>query len=225
MATNILIMGESGTGKSTSISGLEPSETFVINVLDKPLPFKAYRRNYKKLTEEGGNYYATDNAELIIKLINRIVNKMPHVKNVIIDDFQYVMANEFMRRAQEKGFAKFTDIGHNAWNIIQHCSNAPEYLSFYILSHTEQNDAGKAKCKTIGKMLDDKITIEGMFTIVLHSLIVDGRYKFLTQHDGYHIAKSPAGMFEETLIDNDLSTVKAKMNEYFGDAGAEDAPK
>jgi hypothetical protein len=220
MATNTLIMGESGTGKSTSIRTLNPSETFIINVLDKPLPFKGYKNNYTKLTEEGGNYCATDQHSAISQIIGSLdkKEKWQHIKNVVIDDFQYVMANEFMRRARERGYDKFTEIGQNAWNIIGQCSNCRDDLYFFILSHTETDSTGKVKCKTIGKMLDSTITLEGMFTIVLHSLVMDKQYKFLTQNDGTHIAKSPLGMFDSTLLDNDLAFIKQKMTTYFGDS-------
>jgi hypothetical protein len=215
MSTSTLIMGESGTGKSTSIRNLDPKETFIINVLDKPLPFKGFKSNYKRLDKDEGNYFASDNCAEILKLINKINISRPDIKNVIIDDFQYVMANEFMRRAREKGFEKFTEIGQNAWNILSLCSKGRDDLFFFILSHTETDALGKSKCKTIGKMLDNTITLEGMFTIVLHSMLIDGKYKLLTQNDGIHVAKSPMGMFKDNLIDNDLLLIKTQMNSYF----------
>jgi hypothetical protein len=217
MATNTLIMGESGTGKSTSIRNLNPAETFIINVLDKPLPFKGFKNSYIKLTKENnGNYYASDDHRAILKVIHYINEKRPDIKNVVIDDFQYVMANEYMRRAKERGFDKFTEIGQSAWGIIINIALCRDDLFFFILSHTENDASGKVKCKTIGKMIDNTITFEGMFTVVLHSMITDGKYKFLAQNDGIHIAKSPMGMFEDLLLDNDLLSIKEKMTEYFG---------
>lgn len=219
MAATVLIMGEPGTGKSTSIRNLNASETFIINILDKPLPFKGYRKNYSNFTIEtpNGNYKAADETETILKVIQYVDTKRPDIATLIIDDFQYVMANDFMRRAKEKGYEKFTDIGQKAWSIINRCTSSRPSLDVFILSHTEIDDSGKVKMKTIGKMLNDKIAIEGMFTTVLHSLIVDKRYKFLTQHDGTHIAKSPIDMFDSSYIDNDLQYVKQQMNEFFGD--------
>jgi len=216
MATNTLIMGESGTGKSTSVRNLNPKETFVINVLDKPLPFKGFKSNYTKLDNGVGNYFASDDYSDILRVINTINKQRLDIKQVIIDDFQYIMANEFMRRARENGFAKFTEIAQHAWEILSVCSEARDDLHFFVLSHTENDANGKSKIKTIGKMMDEKITVEGMFTVVLHSLIVDGQYKFLTQNDGVHTAKSPMGMFDEKLIDNDLSHIKNKIDEYLG---------
>jgi hypothetical protein len=216
MATNTLIMGESGTGKSTSIRNLNPKETFIINVLDKPLPFKGFKANYTKFEKGAGNYFASDDHAAILRVINIVNRQRQDIKHVIIDDFQYIMANEFMRRARENGFAKFTEIAQHAWEILKTCSEARDDLHFFVLSHTESDAAGKVKIKTIGKMMDEKITVEGMFTVVLHTLIIDGQHKFLTQNDGVHIAKSPMGMFDSQMIDNDLLAVKNKIDDYFG---------
>jgi hypothetical protein len=219
MAHSVLVMGESGTGKSTSIRNLNPKETFIINVLDKPLPFKNFKKNYSRLSKQNvqGNYCTTDQTGNILKMIEAIDLRRPEINTIIIDDFQYVMANEFMRKAKDKGYDKFVDIGQQAWRIILRCNDARPDLNIFILSHTETDALGRSKCKTIGKMLDDKITLEGMFTIVFHTLIVDNQYKFLTQNDGVHIAKSPMGMFDSALIDNDLLYVKQKIQEYMGD--------
>lgn len=212
MANATLIMGESGTGKSTSIRNLDHKETYIINVLNKPLPFKGFSKKYT--AGKGGNYYASDNAERILKCIYHVSNERPEIKNLIIDDFQYIMGNEFMRKARERGYDKFTDIGQSAWKVINECTMSRPDLYCFILSHTETDNQGRSKCKTIGKMLDNVITIEGMFTVVLHSLVVDGEYKFLTQNNGINIAKSPMGMFDRDLIDNDLLSIKQVMTEY-----------
>jgi hypothetical protein len=220
VATNILVMGESGTGKSTSLRTLNPEETFIINVLNKPLPFAEYKKHYMPLKGGEGNYKASDNADYIQQLLLAIGKNCPQFKNIVIDDFQYIMSNEYMRRAKEKGYDKFTEIGQNAWSILQTCIGLPAHINCYILSHTEATENGIVKIKTIGKMLDKTITLEGLFTIVLHSVVVEGEYKFLTQHDGIHIAKAPIGLFNETLIDNDLQAVNEAINRYFGDINA-----
>jgi|ERR1700685_1745408 len=220
MSNTSLIIGESGTGKSTSLALLDPSETFIINVLDKPLPFKGYKKKYvpmKSWDDEEGNYYASDDYAKITKCISIVNNKRPDIKNLIIDDFQYTMCNEFMRRATEKGFEKFTEIGRNAWSLIRELIQCREDLFCFVLSHSDVDATGRHKCKSIGKMLDDKITIEGMFTIVFHTQIIDGNYRFLTQNDGTHIAKSPMGMFDDKYIGNDLAFVKQKMNAYYNE--------
>lgn len=214
MSNTVLIIGESGSGKSTSIRTLEPSETAIINVLDKPLPFKGFKNKYNK---EKGNYLSTDDHEKIRKSIQKINLERKEIKTVIIDDFQYVMANQFMKKSLEKGYDKFTEIGKNAWQIINEISYCREDLTFFVLTHSDTDQNGKVKTKTIGKMLDDKICLEGMFTIVFHALVFDRKYKFLTQNDGIHLAKSPMGMFEERFIDNDLSYINEKILEYFNE--------
>ena len=215
MSNTTLIIGESGTGKSTSIRNLNPEETYILNVLDKPLPFKGYKSKYNS---ERKNYYASDNYRMILGCIEAVDKKKPEIKVLIIDDFQYVMANEFMNRALEKGFDKFSDMANHAWSIIKALTVTREDLHCFVLSHSDADQHGKMKCKTIGKMLDDKITLEGMFTCVLHSQIVDGQYKFLTQNNGTHLAKSPMGMFDEMHIDNDLQYIHEKMICYFEDS-------
>lgn len=219
MSNTSLIIGESGTGKSTSLRDLEPKETFIINVLNKPLPFKGFKKHYIKLSPDGstGNYYASDDYSTIIKVIKLVSEKRPDIKNLIIDDWQYTMGNEFMRRATETGFTKFTEIGQHAWSIIRTLINCRDDLFCFVLSHSDSDAHGRMKCKSIGKMLDEKITIEGMFTVVLHTQIMDGNYRFLTQNDGSYIAKSPMGMFEDKYIDNSLAYVRGKMTHYFNE--------
>lgn len=217
MSNTSLIIGESGTGKSTSLRNLDQRETFIINVLNKPLPFKGYKQKYIKISPDGkeGNYYASDDYFRILKIIKHVNENRPEIKNLIIDDWQYTMCNEFMRRATETGFTKFTEIGQHAWSIIRTLTECRDDLYCFVLSHSDSDTNGVKKCKSIGKMLDEKITIEGMFTVVLHTQIMDGNYKFLTQNDGSHIAKSPYGMFEERYIDNDLVSIKEKMVSYY----------
>ncbi len=219
MSNTILIIGESGSGKSTSIRNLKSEETFLFNVLDKPLPFRGYKKQYIKTTNEArkANYLSTDNYGLVIATLKKINEERLEIKNIIIDDFQYIMANEFMKRATERGFDKFTEIGQHAWSIVNTLIGLRENIDCFVLSHTDTDASGRVKPKTIGKMLDDKITLEGMFTVVLHALILEGKYKFLTQNDGIHVAKSPMDMFKNKLIDNDLSYIKEQMTLYFNE--------
>ena len=120
------------------------------------------------------------------------------------------------RRSDEKGFEKFTDIGRHAWNILGAASDLTDGRRVYILAHTNTDDSGRTRCKTIGKLLDEKITVEGMFTIVLRTLVRDGQYFFATQNNGSDTTKSPMGMFDEQLIDNDLATVDNAICSYYG---------
>lgn len=215
MSNTVLIMGESGSGKSTSIRNLDPQETFILNVTTKPLPFRGAKKHYMRLSPDGltGNYYTSDDYNTLRRVINIINHKRPDIKNLVLDDWQYLLANEFMRRATETGYTKYTEIARNAWQIITDLICMREDLYCFVMAHSDTDNQGKSKLKTIGKMLDEKISLEGMFTVVCHTLIIDGQYKFLTQHDGQHLARSPFEMFDR-YIDNDLQLMKQKMTEY-----------
>lgn len=218
MSNSILILGQSGTGKSTAIESLDPDTTFVINVLDKPLPFRGYRKNYVPIhswDDVSGNYYATDDWSRIIKCIGMINSRRPEITSLVLDDAQYIMGHEFMRRAMEKGFDRFSEIAQHMWLVLRAMIDTRSDLTCFALLHSELDASGSSKAKTIGKMLDDKITLEGMFTVVLHAMASDGQYQFLTQNDGSHICKSPRGMFSELYIPNDLQLVKDAVEGYF----------
>ncbi len=212
MSTSCLIYGESGTGKSTSIRTMDPKETFLIRVIDKPLPFKKAKEIFT--AGQSGNMLVTDDAKKILSMLQRVSESGPQFKTIIIDDFQYVMANEFMRRANETGYAKFTEIGLNAWNIFMLANKLRADLAIIFLSHCEVTEAGITKFKTIGRMLDEKITVEGLFTIVLQSVVRDGEYKFMTKNNGHNTVKSPMDMFDGDLIDNDLNNVSQRIRSY-----------
>jgi hypothetical protein len=134
---------------------------------------------------------------------------------IVLDDFQYVLANEYMRRSEETGFQKFSDIGRQAWEIFTHSSALPDDVRVYFLSHTATDDMGHTKFKSIGKLLDEKITVEGMFTVVLRTVVDGGRYQFSTKNNGYDTVKSPMGMFDADRIDNDLAQVDAAICAYY----------
>lgn len=220
MGNTVLVMGNSGTGKSSSIEGLDPETTFIINIIAKPLPFRGYKKRYKPITgwdDVEGNYYASDDWKKVLNCIRMVDEKRPDITTLVIDDWQYLMAHEFMRRVSEKGYDKYSELANHAWSTISSLISARETLTGFILAHTELDSMGRSKCKTIGKLLDDKITIEGMFTTVLTSRIIDGRYVFQTQGDSDHIAKSPRGMFDEMFIDNDMQYVKENIETYYND--------
>lgn len=219
MSNMIIIMGESGTGKSTSIRNLDPKTTFIINIVGKPLPFRGGKKLYTNVSADGmtGNYYASDNyahIELVLKKINA---KRPEIKTIIIDDFQYLMSNEYMSRALERGFDKFAEIGNHIYIIVNLLPLLRDDIDIFVLSHSEPGENGKMKLKTIGRMIDSTVTIEGRFTTILQTEIKDNGYYFITQGDARHIAKSPMGLFEERLIPNDLQFVKDKMHAYFNE--------
>lgn len=216
MSNNVLILGESGTGKSTSLRELNPAETFIINVVNKPLPFRGSKLKYTRFSSEtnAGNSYATDSPVTIRKLIGYINNNMPHIKTLIIDDFGYTISNAFMRKATQKGYEKFSELGADTFQILDCIADLREDLCAVVIMHTDIDTNGKYKPRTIGKMIDQYICIEGKFTIVLHALVNDGNYQFLTNNDGQHMAKSPLGMFSEQYIDNDLNYVLQQITDY-----------
>ncbi|WP_440464388.1 ATP-binding protein [Psychrobacter sp. ASPA161_6] len=207
MAIVTLVLGNSGSGKSFSMHNLDPNLCGVINVMGKPLPFRAGKA-FRKLN--------TDNAY-------EINDRLPTFKApiVIIDDFQYVMANEFMRGVTDEGggnsvFQRFNRIGQNAWNILNTAiNNTSPDQRIYILSHIEEIE-GKTKIKTMGKMLDEKIVLEGMVTIVLQTAIRNGEHFFMTKNDGTTTVKTPHEMFNSELIPNDLNAVDDAICDFYG---------
>ncbi|ARP86268.1 AAA family ATPase [Bordetella genomosp. 9] len=211
MSIVTMVLGESGTGKSASLRNLDPADTLLIQAVKKPLPFRS--GNWKRFDKEAcpeGNIFQTDAAANIIALMQRTRRKV-----IVVDDFQYVMANEFMRRTDERGFDKFTEIGKNAWDILNAAASLQEDVRVYLLSHVETTESGRTKIKTIGKMLDEKITLEGMVTIVLRTVIRDGQYLFATRNNGSDTTKTPMGLFEQDLIDNDLAAVDQAIFDYY----------
>lgn len=202
MSITTLILGESGTGKSTSLRKINPEELALIQTIKKPLPFR------NSITQ-----FVTDDWEKIIRAMNQAVKNGKKI--IVIDDFQYMMANEFMRRSSERGFDKFTEIANHAWEVFTAAGNLPDDVRVYILSHVTESDSGTTKIKTIGRMLDEKITPEGMFTIVLRTCVSDGQYFFRTKNNGQDTVKSPIGLFDKDKIDNDLAFVDQSICEYY----------
>lgn len=205
MATVTLILGKSGSGKSTSLRSFKPEECGLIQVIGKRLPFKG-----AKAWE--GRTVVTDDYRKIISSAQKMAAK---VQIIIIDDFQYLLANEFMRRSEEKGFDKFSDIGRHTWDVFDSLLKLPDDVRVYILSHTEETETGQTKMKTIGKLLDDKITLEGLVTIVLRAIVQDGHHYFSTRNNGSDTTKAPMGMFDDNLIENDLAAVDAAICSYY----------
>jgi hypothetical protein len=210
MSIATLILGQSGTGKSTSLRNLNPQHVLLIQVIKKPLPFRSPNWTYITPDNKQGSILVSDNPQFIINVING--SKRPII---IIDDFQYVMANEFMRRSTEKSFDKFTEIGRNAWDVFNAAINAHDHKRVYLLSHTEEDNQGKTKIKTIGKMLDEKITLEGMVTICLQTSVINEQYIFQTKNNGNSTVKAPMGLFEEDHLENDLNEVDMAICEYY----------
>lgn len=199
MGIPVLILGESGSGKSTSLRNFEADEVGIFNVAGKPLPFR------KKLNKVDSATYDK---------IGKALSK-PKLKAYVIDDSQYLMAFGMFDRAKEVGYGKFTDIALDFKNLVTNIiKSTPSDVIVYFLHHTEVDERGKIKAKTSGKMLDQQLTLEGLFSIVLMAQASDGNYKFITQSDGYTTCKSPMQMFD-TEIDNDLKIVDAAIREYW----------
>lgn len=203
MGQLVYILGKSGTGKSYSLRNFDPSKIALINVQGKALPFKGSGKIASVVSDDSNS------------IVRTIKGFSTTYKSIIVDDFQYVMANEFMRRANERGYDKFTEIARHAWDIAECVRNLPSDVIVYILCHTDRDDEGNEKIKTIGKLLDEKICLEGMSTIVLKTNVSDGKYSFLTQNNGKDTTKSPAGMFPSYAIDNDLKYVDDKIRNYY----------
>lgn len=208
MGIPVLILGESGSGKSTSLRNFGSDEVGIINVASKPLPFKSEIKPYnvsKIAKEKGLNRYT---------LIKSALNKGA-LKTYAIDDSQYLLAFDSFDKAKETGYGKFTDMAVNFKDLIDFCINdLPDDRIVYFLHHCETTDSGKVKAKTIGKMLDSQLTVEGLFAIVLYCVADGQTHKFITQSDGYSTAKSPMEMFS-LEIDNDLKMVDQTIREYY----------
>ena len=203
MGQLVYILGRSGTGKSYSLRNFPKDQLAVINVQGKMLPFKG---------ASAIEQTPTDNSANILKALDIYAAQY---KSIVVDDYQYVMSNEFMRRSAEKGYDKFTEIARHAWDIANKVRELPDDVIVYIMCHTDRDDDGNEKIKTIGRLLDEKICLEGLSTIVLKTNVSDGQYTFLTQNNGKDTVKSPFGMFPTYAIDNDLYYVDQKIRNYY----------
>lgn len=205
MAEKILIMGESGTGKSTSIRNCDPATTVIVNPVGKPLPFRGSR----KFASLNG---VTD-ADKICKFMKDAAKA--GAKIIVVDDFQYILSVPYMNRIKENGWDKWNDFGENYFKIIDVCNELPEDVCVYYLTHCETLENGITTVKLIGRLLREKITIEGLFTIVLKTGVNEGNYYFFTQNSGKDTVKSPMGMFDVYAIENDLAYVDTKIRNYY----------
>ena len=202
MGLPVLILGESGSGKSYSIKNMNAEKVGVFAVEKSLLPF----RNKGFKVAKNATYSMIMNAL-----------KNPQLKAYVIDDSQYLMVNEFFDRAKDTGYQKYTDIGLHFRNLVHHINqNLPDDVIVYFLHHTEiDSNTGKTKAKTVGKMLDNYLTVEGCFNIVLQAVAEGKEHYFLTQSDGSNTAKSPEEMFD-VKIENDLAYVDKTIREYYG---------
>ena len=224
MSELVGIVGRSGTGKTRSIQGLKSEETLIISVSGKAIPMRGFKKHYKELSKDGttGNYYKTHDSKTIIQILNLVDKKRPDIKNIVLDDYQYLMSFEFFERADEKGFDKFSSIGKNGAQPLIKASQLRDDLTVFVMNHEEEvseNFKPLRQMKTIGRMVSEKLTMEGLFTVVLFTEVKkkeDGsmQYGFVTNTDGTTTAKSPEGMFE-MFIPNDLGVVTAGIAAYY----------
>lgn len=212
MGIPVLVIGKSGSGKSTSLRNFDEKEIGLINVSKKPLPFK---KKFESVLN-------TDDYTTIMNAIKKTTKN-----SIIIDDSSYLIVNMFMRGHSSAGsgnaiFAFYNKVGDSFWNLIEFVKDLPDDKIVYFIMHEEKSDFGDVKPKTIGKILDEKVCIEGMFTIVLRALKDDKKYIFRTQSDGSDVCKSPMGMFEQLEIDNDLKYVDTVVRNYYEIGGKEE---
>ena len=203
MGVAVLILGESGSGKSASMRNFNSEDVRVLNVASKPFPF----RNVNKLKKADKATYA---------MIKGAVSSGQSL-SYVVDDAQYLMAFESFEKANEIGYTKFTLMAKNYEEMLRYIQEdtSPDTI-VYIMQHIDTDENGKVKAKTLGKMLDQQLTIEGLFTIVLLAKADEKRHYFVTQSDGTNPCKSPMGMFEDIEIDNDLKMVDDTIREYYG---------
>lgn len=199
MAVLVMVYGHSGSGKSASLRNFDQEQVAVINVLGKPLPFRSSMKTY--ITNDYGK-------------IDAAIHSTKR-KSIVIDDATYLMTGEFMRNAKVAGYQKFTDMAANFNTLLMRAKELPDDVVVYFFGHSERDGEGGEKFKTIGKLLDEKVCVEGYFTIVLKTVVQDGRYLFSTRNDGMDTVKTPLGMFNDALIENDLAAVDKTIREYY----------
>jgi len=222
MASKLIgIVGSTGTGKSTSIKHLNPEETYIINVAKKELPFKGSEALYNK---EKKNYKELDDAVEITRLLHTISEKAPHIKNIVIEDSNYIMGFNIVSRATEVGFTKFSIMARDMVELFREARKLRDNLKVFYFSHPETIEEGGEvtgyKIKTAGKLIDNQIVLEGLLTICLYTYVEENKdgsstYNFVTNRFKKFPAKSPDGMFTNIKMANNLQTVVDAIDEYY----------
>jgi len=222
MASKLIgIVGSTGTGKSTAIKHLDPKETYIINVAKKELPFKGSEKLYNT---ENKNYKEVDDANEISRLLSVISEKAPHIKNIVIEDSNYIMGFNIVSKATEVGFTKFSIMAKDMVELFRQARRLRDEITVFYITHPETvEDAGEIigyKIKTAGKLIDNQVLLEGLLTVCLYTLVEESKdgtatYNFITNRYKKMPAKSPDGMFEDLKIPNDLQFVVNKVNEYY----------
>lgn len=208
-------MGKSGSGKTYSLKNFKPDEIGIISIEKQRLPFRSDLKVARiprifDTPEEKTSYSALNRAKYA--WIESVIAKAK-TPSIAIDDSQFLLVNEMFDRASEKGYDKFTEIAHNFQHLIHFVNDLPdENKIVYFLHHSEEGPDGRQKCKTIGKMLEEKLVIEGLFDIVIYC----EDHKFYTQANETSTAKTPEGMFDSIEIPNDLKAVDMAIRDYYG---------
>lgn len=194
----------------------------------KPLPFRGWKKKYTPMVinkEKGtvtGNYYISSNWESILKILKIVNKKMPHIKTVVLDDMQYILSYEFVDRATEVGYTKFSELAQHLMEILRYSEQMREDCTMCFLTHSENVGTDidpKYVIKTVGKLLAEKVTLEGLFTYIFCTKVEEGddgkmQYKLITNNDGKCLAKTPMDMFEDIEIDNDLNEILKVISNY-----------
>ena len=222
MASKLIgIVGQTGTGKSTAIKNLDPKETYIINVAKKELPFKGSEKLYNA---ENKNYKEVDDANEITRLLKTISDKAPHIKNIVIEDSNYIMGFNIVSKATEVGYTKFSLMAKDMVDLFRESRKLREDIIVFYLTHPETiEDGGDIvgyKIKTAGKLIDNQVLLEGLMTVCLYTYVEENKdgtasYHFITNRFKKMPAKSPDGMFTEIKISNNLQLVVDTIREYY----------
>lgn len=195
----VLIIGKSGSGKSASLRNFKKDEIAIANVLGKPLPFKSDLEAPK-----------VDDYNIILQAIQKTDKKV-----IVIDDANYLITNEFMKNSSIKGYDKYNDMANNFWNLVNGIKDVEGGKTVYLIMHEDTDELGNIKPKTIGKLLDDKCNIQGLFTICIRSMYENNQYIFRLKTNGQDCVKTPIDLFDEKQMENDLKLVDQKIREYY----------
>lgn len=212
MAIPIMILGESGSGKTRSAKNLNPEETLIIQPIKKPLPFRSAAWKQWNKADKTGSVIKADKYGIIKSWIDAAESLGK--KFIIIDDAQYIMLCDELRRSDETGFKKFVEMAKDYVDLVTHITNHESKLIVYFMTHTETSEDGHITAKTTGKMIREKVVLEGLFSIVLRCHARDGQHYFTTKTNGFDCVKTPEDMFTTEQIENDLSLVNQAVIDY-----------